>query len=410
MNKRFFIFSFLLILPLSFGQEAATSSAKPKNPRAGRVLKIRESLRISDDQGGFFFKSPENIQPAPDGGVFVLDEGEFLRFDAKGNFIKNIFRPGQGPGEFQRIENYLVLGTEILAFQTNPMKFVRMDLGGNLLRDFKPDIPVSRLLGRLGDRLLTAHNSFPAVDKVKKPEGEVLDISWTLQIMTGDGPVEPTTLSFPTQWFAKRLPGALIANDLTSLLWVPLEDGLIAVAHEAKYIIKIADVEKKEVVRTILRQYGRVEYEPEKSPPGISGGRRLPVPRDFFNDIQKLFAVRGRIWAVTSTLDPKKGALVDVFSPTGEYLDNFFLPLPKGIGLHGLGKLPLTILNRTIWTVEIPEDGQSEIVKYEILEPQGSRPCQEPLIPRPYLWLDQMEERFILGILDHSYSPARDVT
>jgi succinate dehydrogenase/fumarate reductase flavoprotein subunit len=58
----------------------------------------------------------------------AVDSDEFLRFDAKGKFVKNLFRPGQGPGEFQRIENYVVSEGEILAFQARPMKFVRMDL------------------------------------------------------------------------------------------------------------------------------------------------------------------------------------------------------------------------------------------------------------------------------------------
>ena len=368
MRKGPRVLSILVMIAAAFGQETVTAPAEPKNPSAGRVLKVREVLRISDVQGGFFFKNPENIQLAPDGGIFVVDEEELLRFDGGGKFIRNMFRPGQGPGEFRRIENYLVSADDVLAFQANPMKFVRMDLDGTLLRDLKPDAPVSRFLGRCGERLLTAHNAFPAVDKVKKPEGEVLDIVWTLQIMAGEGAVETTNLTFATKWFAKRLPGALIADDLTFLRWAPLEDGLIAVVHEEKYGIKIVDLEKKEIIRTILREYRRVKYEPEKPDTGGGGGRRLAAPRDFFNDIQGLFAVRGRIWAVTSTLDPEKGALVDVFTPTGEYLDDFYLPLPKGAGLHGLDRLPLTISGKTILTVEVREDGQPEVVKYEILD------------------------------------------
>jgi hypothetical protein len=159
----------------ALGQEAVNLPAKPKNPKAGRVLKLREVLRISDAQGGFFFKSPENLQAAPDGGLFVVDDGEFLRFDAAGKFAANLFRKGQGPGEFQRIENYAPIAAEVLAFQRNPLKLVRMDLGGALLAEVKPDAPVSRLLGLDGDRLVMANNSMPAVDKVQKPEGEVLD-------------------------------------------------------------------------------------------------------------------------------------------------------------------------------------------------------------------------------------------
>jgi len=64
-----------------------------------------------------------------------------------------------------------------------------------------------------------------------------------------------------------------------------------------------------------------------------------------------------------------RGVLVDVISPGGEYLDCFFLPLPKRVGLHGLGRHPLTISGRTMLALEILEDGQLEVVKYEIIDP-----------------------------------------
>jgi hypothetical protein len=359
----------IFMLSAAFGQETVTLPAKPKSPRAGRVLGLREVFRISDAQGGFFFKNPGNIQPAPDGGVLVVDEGEFLRFDAAGKFVVDMFRAGQGPGELQQIENYLIRGTEVLAFQRNPMKCVLTDLDGKFLREVKPDAPVSRLLGRCGDRLLMAANSFPAIDKVQKPEGEVLDIVWTLVLMSEEGRVEETSLTYPTKWFAKRLPGALIADNLTFLLCAPLEDGLVAVANEEGYVIRIADPAKGTAVRTIRRDYRRVRYEPEKLPDAPGAARRLSAPRDHFNDIQKLFAVDGRIWAVTSTVDPAKGVLVDVISPGGEYLDSFFLPLPKGVGLHGLGRYPLTVSGRAMLALETLEDGRLEVVKYEILDP-----------------------------------------
>jgi hypothetical protein len=359
----------VLMLSAAFGQEMVTLPSKPRSPKSGRVLELREVLRISDAAGGFFFKSPENIQPAPDGGVLVVDEGEFLRFDASGHFVVNMFRAGQGPGELQQIENYLVRDSQVLAFQRNPMKCVFTDLDGKLLREVKPDAPVTRLLARYGDRLLAAGNAVPAIDKVQQPEGESLDIAWTLKLMSEDGRVEATSLTYPTKMFAKRLPNGLIADNMTFLLCAPLEDGLVAVAHEAGYIVKISDPAKDTAVRTIRRDYRRVKYEPEKPADMTGAARRLAPPRDYYNDIQKLFAVDGHIWVMTSTVDPDKGVLVDVISPGGEYLDCFFLPLPKRVGLHGLGRHPLTISGRTMLALEVLEDGQLEVVKYEIIDP-----------------------------------------
>jgi len=353
-------------IPAAFAEDTVTLPCKSRCPTAGRVLELREVFRITDGQGGFFFKNPENLQPAPDGGLIVVDEGQLLRFDASGKFVVNMFRQGQGPGELERIENYVIWGGNILAFQRNPMKCVVTRLDGTFLREFKPDAPVFRLLGRYGDRLLAAMSSRIPVDKVQKPEGEMLDINWTLQLMGDDGRVETTPLAYPTKFFAKRLPNALIADNVTFLLTAPIDDALIAVANEDGYAIHIADPERNVALRTIRRDYRRVKYEPEKAPDSDPGSRRLAPPRDYFNAIQRLFAVDGSIWVVTSTLEPGKGVLVDVVSPAGENLDSFYLPLPKGVGLHALARYPLTISGRTVLVVEPREDGQLQIVKYEI--------------------------------------------
>jgi hypothetical protein len=355
-------------LTAAFGQETVTLPSKPKSPHAGRVLELREVFRISDAQGGFFFKSPKNLQPVPDGGAMVVDEDQFLRFDAAGKFVVNMFRAGQGPGELRQIGDYLIREGEVLAFQERPMKCVVTGLDGKFLREVKPDAPISRLFGPYGGRLFAAAQAPPEFDKVQKPEGDFLDIVWTLKLMDGEGRVEATSLTFPTKWFVKRLPGAAMADYFTFLLCAPLGDGLVAVANEEGYVIHIVDPAKGAVVRTIRRDYRRVKYAPEKTDDAPGGARRLAPPRDHFNDIQKLFAVDGRIWVVTSTVEPGKGVLVDVISAGGEYLDSFYLPLPKGASLHGLARHPLTVVGRAVLALDILEDGLLEVVKHEIVD------------------------------------------
>jgi len=372
MRKATLALMSVLVLSAAFGQEMVTLPAKPRSPEPGRVLELREVFRISDAQGGFYFKGPSQIKAVPDGGLLVADEDELLRFDAAGKFVVNMYRRGQGPGELRQITDCLVRGAEVLAFQEQPMKCVVSGLDGKFLREFKPDAPVSRLLGLYGDRLLLASNTAIPFDKVKKPEGDILDIVWTLALASPEGAVKATSLAYATKWFAKRLPGALIADNMTFLLCAPLADGLVAIAHEDGYVVKIADPAKGTAVRTIRRDYRRVRYEPEKPADAAGGARRLAVPRDYHNDIQKLFAVDGRVWVMTSTVDPGKGVLVDVVSPGGEYLDSFFLPLPKGVGLNGLNRHPLTIAGRTMLALEVLEDGRLEVVKYEIIDP-GAR-------------------------------------
>jgi glucose/arabinose dehydrogenase len=62
---------------------------------AGRVLKLHEVQRIEDAQADYYLKSPRDIQIAPDGSLFVVDEDQLLKFDANGQFIKNLFKRGR---------------------------------------------------------------------------------------------------------------------------------------------------------------------------------------------------------------------------------------------------------------------------------------------------------------------------
>lgn len=369
MKKIALAFAAMALFSAALGQESVTLPAKPANPGAGRVLELREVFRVSDAQGGFYFKRPGILQPVPDGGLLIVDEDELLRFDAAGKFVVNMFRPGQGPGELRHVTDVLVRGGEVLAFQEQPLKCVVMGLDGKFVREFRPAPAVSRLLGLCGNKLLMAANSPIPFDKVQKPEGDILDIVWTLALATTEGAVEPTSLTYATKWFAKRLPGAMIADNLTFLLCAPLSDGLFAVAHEEEYGIHIADPANNARLRTIRRDYRRVKYEPEKPSDDPDAPRRLAQPRAYFSDIQRLFSVDGTIWALTSTLVPGRGVLVDVVGPRGEYLDNFYLPLPKGVGVHDLARHPLAIDGHSLFVLEELEDGRLEVVKYEIADP-----------------------------------------
>ena len=359
------VFAPIVLISAAFGQETVTLPAKPQNPRAGRVLELREVSGSRTSRAGSTSRGPRRSKPSPTAASWSPTRTSSW-VDAAGKFVVNMFRPGQGPGELRRITDFLVRGPEVLAFQEQPLKCVVSGLDGKFLREFRPDAPVSRLLGLYGDRLLMASNSAIPFDKVKKPEGDILDIVWTLALASPEGAVKATSLAYATKWFAKRLPGAFIANNLTFLLCAPLEGGLVAVVNEDVYGIRIADPAKNAAVRTIRRDYRRMKFEEEKSPDAPAGARSLAEPREYVNDIQRLFAVDGRIWALTSTLVPGKGVLVDVVSPRGEYVDAFYLPLPKGVSVNDLARHPLTIAGRSLLVLEELEDGRLEVVKYEI--------------------------------------------
>ena len=90
----------LLACALGFGQIIENPS-KPIAANAGRIVTLKEELRLEDTGAGFFFKNPSTIRVSPRGDIFFKDgQEQALLFDPKGRFVRNLFKRGQGPGEF----------------------------------------------------------------------------------------------------------------------------------------------------------------------------------------------------------------------------------------------------------------------------------------------------------------------
>lgn len=365
-------FTFLLSLILSVGiyaQQVIENPEEPLNKNAGRVLHLKEEMRLSDEQGGFYFEKPENIKIAPDGSIFVLDEEQFLKFDTQGKFVKNLFRKGQGPGEFMRIENYLFDKDEIIIRQGRPNKIVRMDMEGNLIRDFRPEESVGRLIAYFNGRYVMARSSFP---KLKKAGGEpeIIDIKWNVLFVDEDEEVEKTDHYFPAKWFAKRIKTAIIANYIVDFFAVQYKRKYLVIHHTQDYLLKLLDLEENKIVQTFKRKYKSVKYKPEKTGEVKvkSQTYTLEPPRDYHNDIQKVFAHKDNLWVLTSMLDRKRGILVDVFNCEAQYIDNFYLPLSENVKLKDLSRHPMTVYENFLFIVEKDENDIPSIVKYKIMD------------------------------------------
>lgn len=349
------------------GVTVVNNPEEPMSKNAGRIRQLTEELRITDTQGDFYFISPGNIKIAPDGSIFVLDEKQFLKFDKKGKFIKNLFKKGQGPGEFERIGNYLFSGNEIVVIQGRPNKIVRLDMPGELISEIRPEEGVSKLITCFEDEYIMARSSFPKLGKAGE-EPEIIDINWSLKLVTEDGKVHSTNLDFPVEWYAKRVQNAIIANFIVDFTAKPFMDKFLVICHTQEYMLKLLDLESLQIVRTFTREYRKVKHKPDKT------GRvevrpnsyTLVPPVDYLNDIQKLFIQNKTIWVMTSTVDEGKGILVDVFNQKGEYTDNFYLPVQHQVKIEGLSQHPMTITGDALFIVEYDENDIPYVVKYKI--------------------------------------------
>lgn len=95
MKKFLGVLWVFLIPTMIYPQQIIENTEKPLSEKTGRMLHLKEELRITDDQGGFYFKSPHKIKVSPDGHILVIDEDQLLKFDAHGQFMKNLFRKGR---------------------------------------------------------------------------------------------------------------------------------------------------------------------------------------------------------------------------------------------------------------------------------------------------------------------------
>jgi len=368
MRTFIFLFLALSIVYGVFSQEIIENPEKPTSRKAGRTIELREEMRISDEQGGFYFKNPGDIKVAPDGNLFVVDGEQFLKFDTKGKFMKNLFRKGEGPGEFQSIENYLLCGDEIIVHQARPNKIVRMDSEGRFIKEFKPEKAVSRLIEVFKDKYIMTRSSFPVLKK-EGTEPEIIDVDWSLLLVSEEGRVEETGQIFPAKWFAKRLPKAIIANNITDLSCILYESKYLVIHHAQDYLLKVLDLEKNRIVRTFSRKYKSVKrrHGKEKIKEGRAHQYTLEPPVDYYNDIQRIFIHQDNIWVLTSTWNENKGILVDVFNIEGEYVDNFYLQLSRKVSRDDLMRYPLTISDDSLFIVETDENEVPTVVKYKII-------------------------------------------
>jgi len=78
-------------------QEIIKNPAKSTKPESGRILKLQQELRITEQGGEFFFQYPGNVKVAPDGSTFIEDRDLLLRFSKDGRFLHNYFKKGQSP-------------------------------------------------------------------------------------------------------------------------------------------------------------------------------------------------------------------------------------------------------------------------------------------------------------------------
>jgi len=372
MRKVRLCFLYLLCIALYCSAlQVVENYEKPISKNAGRVVKLKKLIHIEDIGDKFFFQSPRNPKIAPDNSIIVLDSEQFLQYDKNGNFIRNLFKKGQGPGEMGFIWNYSFFQDSIISQNLSPTKIIWFNLQGELIKD----ITIHKKTGRL--RYLFYNNDTYYFIKSGIPrisgEAKIVDVSQELIAVNNEGNEATKLESFPTKSYVSvGKQGSHVSIPINNFIYIFNKDKYLFVSHTQEYQLKIYDTEARRLTRIFKRQYQRVKTSKKNERlirgPIQDGKVIAPPSQKYVNDIENLFIVSDKLWVQTSTIDKEKGTLFDVFDFDGKYLDCFFIKLPKQLAPESYGFKPLYMSNGFLLTIEIKPDETFSIVKYRIID------------------------------------------
>lgn len=304
-----------------FGQ-IVENPAKPIANNAGRIVTLKEELRIEDTGAGYFFKNPSSIRVSPRGDIFFRDgQEQALLFDPKGLFVRNLFEKGQGPGELSSIVDTWA-SPDRLYLIGNPPKILVYDYEGNLVRE----LPLRG--GLLGGRFVLADQANLLLYGTGRPDPSggtgFRDIPWDIIEIAPDGTSQKTIASFPILTFLEVQEGGAISGTAWNRLQVvALNGNSLFLNSSPEYLIENFVRDKKAVVLRFRRPYTRIK---NAGGGGVSLSRgSKPSASEFLPDIYALHIVNGQLWAQTSTVTEEKGILFDVFDTKGRYIDSFYI-------------------------------------------------------------------------------------
>ncbi|NIM17464.1 MAG: 6-bladed beta-propeller, partial [Candidatus Aminicenantes bacterium] len=261
--KRIFclLIGFGLMVTLIGGEEMM-------NKNAGRIIGLKELMRITDEEGDFYFKRPDNIQIAPDGSIFLTDEDQFLRFDKTGRFLNNLQKKGEGPGEYSYIFNYGFSDGKIIVYTGQPSKIIETDMTGKLLKENRIEqyMSFTRVIGFYDKKYWFVGSTF--MDTGKKNSGLItvnLELCWGKPA----GKIKKVDILFPEKWYLiKKSVGKGTQVQMTILvpaIFAMDQSGNLYASNTQKYNIQRVNLKKGEIIGKFGRKYSPVRYRVEES-------------------------------------------------------------------------------------------------------------------------------------------------
>lgn len=330
-----------------------------------RPMSLREDLRIGslEEDGPRTFGSIAEVAVAPDGSILVFDEQvpALRRFSASGEFLGNIGRSGQGPGEYGARPTGLMVdqvGRIILSDPDNA-RISTFSSDGRFLGALGRVSGLRILFGRMiaGDRSGRIH-----VPVLMVEPGPDMPIPWPIgiEVRGSDGTVLDT------------IPPASIDGALADVVEVH-PDGSVVVGSAERAVFEIRSGDGVVRVEMPFQRARYTEAELQRlgmalQPAAAADGAdevQLPEAKPAYIDV--LFDPSDRIWlrrpiepssAGDATVIPRfQPSVLDAFERDGTYLGVVRLP-PR--------TRPVAVTETHLYAIQMGEYDEQYVVRYEM--------------------------------------------
>lgn len=337
--KKYFLNIVLVILIFQlaltagvWAQVTVNNPDKPRNKKAGRVVQLEEVMRIRDDGKNFVLRNPQELSVQEDGSIIFFDYPYIYKFDSQGKFIFKIPKEGQGPGECQYPNSYIIEGERIRIYSWVPPKVLEYNLAGEFLKEVKtPYHGPFNFIDLVDGRIYGIRDEIRFSEAIRH-EG-IINTPYRLYEISGD---------FKN---LRKIHDIMMEHYIKNARWVKramfnvvLYKHFLFYVHSADYSIEKFDLRNEKVERIFGRRYmpqSTKEEEQNYQDPyeRYPKGFRPPRQHEFY--IQRLQIFRDALWVKTSTeKDEGSQWLIDVFDLDGNYIDCFYLAFPLNKEIH----------------------------------------------------------------------------
>lgn len=333
-----------------------------------RPLRLREDLRIGSlyEEGPQSFGSIVDVAVGSDGELLVFDRQvpALRRFSSSGEFLGNIGRDGQGPGEYSARPTGLMVDRDGRVILSDPSNARISAYSGD-----------GRFLASLGH--VSGYRSLFGRMIAGDDSGRI----YVPVVMVGSGPGMPTPVPWPIGIEVRdsdgtvtdTFPPASIDGGRAGVVGIH-PDGSMVVVGANRTVFEIRSFGKG-VVRVEL-PYQRVPYtETERARLGIAlqpvaaadGTDEVALPEAKRAYIDIFFDPSGRIWlrrpiepasAGDPTVIPRfQPSVLDAFQRNGTYLGVVKLPARTR---------PVAVTETHLYVVQLGEYDEEYVVRYRL--------------------------------------------